>query len=90
MFTLICISNIVHHIAFQLGIGVNIICIYLHFQAESLIQIFSLELWVNLLVFTFSYYVKVLCLDYWLQTTIDFLILLSYKTGHFGGLYKIP
>ena len=25
-----------------------------------------------------------------LQTTIDFLIHLSYKTGHFGGLYKIP
>ena len=27
---------------------------------------------------------------YRLQTTIDFLIHLSYKTGHFGGLYKIP
>ena len=25
-----------------------------------------------------------------LQTTIDFLIHLSYKTGHIGGLYKIP
>ena len=27
---------------------------------------------------------------YRLQTTIDFLIHLSYKTGHFGGLHKIP
>ena len=28
--------------------------------------------------------------SYRLQTTIDFPIHLSYKTGHFWGLYKIP
>ena len=34
-----------------------------------------------------KFYFKICCR---LQTTIDFLIHLSYKTGHFGGLYKIP
>ena len=29
-------------------------------------------------------------ISYRLQTTTDFPIHLSYKTGHFGGLYKIP
>ena len=47
------------------------------------------EFTTDIIAHSIQYTSKSYC-HYWLQTTIDFQIHLSYKTGHFGGLYKIP